>query len=937
MSGRSQHQPHQIHRQRAFYRSPDDYPVPPGSPNIPALRDVEAEVERLALVNDIGQSTADVVRAFCAYMREDLNLKYNVEGTTPKTVEQALRAVLYKATVCSKMQDCVTYLEICRNDHAKSDARIVQFVEKHDNAIQDHIKRETEKEAMKQKEWQRFNDLIEYKFEMLGKLIEGDEATNELKKKASQSDMLQNKNSTLQQLLDEATAAVKEMHRETEAKTSEIRKLQGELQGLSNGDATVAPLSLASPVSPGRAGVPYSPKSPREREANQNLLETQRSLIDANKRADQKEKALRDAAQEAESLRQDKANLEAELRQVQDTLKEDLENTRDELRALKNVHRQGDEKLTKKLAKSLEANAKLYEELCDAKGSLRVMTRVRPLLDADAGEEVEYFDTERTSEGLGKVQSVGIPDYRHWSIPAQQRGEEPKIEYYGDFEHVFDKQAANADVFDEVKPVIGTAFNGKKACIFAYGQSGSGKTHTLGTAAMAATPEEGGIIPRSLGMLAQWISSRKDTWSYTVHAQFLEIYSEKVYDLLAGTREEVKIKVEPVPGTKQTHHYADCSSREVTRDDELDMDEVAGLLDTAAKNRRVRSTVKNDQSSRSHSILTLRVVGTHRTEGAENGQPRRTEGVVNLVDLAGSEKFDMSADKTSTIEGTQINLSLSVLRKVIEQMGNPKATRTSFRESMLTKLLEPCLGNGSKVIMLAMVSPLKKDYDETKNTLKFAKEAKSAKMQTIRGPDNLTRSPTLASASSSSASSPSHSSRSAINRTPRIPVPGGAAAKSSPVSRPPLSRSGTFQQTPPRLNTGVASRSRITSPGSGSARTPQSSSLNALKSTNTGDAQRYREEREFSRIGRSGKPPAPLVIERDISSLPLSPSSFRERIASAQGCHDNDDYPPVPRPKTPTTPTSESRVPRPTSKLGRRNAVRRPSTASGPRRETENE
>lgn len=923
MSGRSQQQPQ---RQRVSSRSPGAYQVPPGSPDLPVVRDVEVELERLVRIHEIGEYTAELVRAFCAYLVEDFNMRQKKPGHTPKTVELRLLTLLDKAKICSQQQDCVGYLEMCRNDQAQSDARLVQFIERHDKALEDHIKRETRKEDMKQEEWQRFNEHIEDKFAMVARLIEGDGATPELRKKASRADGLQDENATLQQLLDKANAAIGDMNRETETKTSEIRKLQGELQALSNGGsggaaatASSSPTDSSGSKSPGAL---HTPKSSRERETSQKLRETQRNLIDANKRADQSEQARWQAVQEAESLRQQNADREGELRQEHESLKAELDETREKLQALQNAKRQYDYQLKTKLEKSLEANAKLYEELCEAKGNLRVMTRVRPTLDADAGEEEESIDTTHKSEMLGKVQSIGIPDYKAFnSMAAKQRGEPLKTEFFGDFEHVFDKQATNADVFDEVKPVIGSAFNGKRACIFAYGQSGSGKTYTLGTAAKADdSPEEGGIIPQSFHMLAQWISNRKDAWSYTVHAQFLEIYAEKVYDLLEGTREEVKIRIEQVPGTKQTHHFADCSSREITRDNALDMAEVADVLDTAAKNRRVRSTVKNDQSSRSHSVLTLTIVGTHHMERAENGRPRTTEGVVNLIDLAGSEKFDPLADKISTNEGTQINLSLSVLRKVIEQMGNPKTTRASFRESMLTKLLEPCLGNGSKVIMLAMVSPLKKDYDETRNTLKFAKDAKGAKMQTIRGTDNLTRSPTTTTSSSSSAAPSPSQARTQLNRTTttRLPVPGGSAARTPQVSRPPVSRSANFQ-TPPRLNTAAASRTTRphASPVSASSRTAQSSSTDTLRHS-----------------GRQGERPPPLVFDKSNPSDPSGcAASFRERIANAPSCHDDDDYdyPPVPQPpKTPTTPR-ESRVLRPGSKLGRSNALRRPSTSSGSR------
>ncbi|KAK6842897.1 kinesin-domain-containing protein [Apiospora arundinis] len=502
---------------------------------------------------------------------------------------------------------------------------------------------------------------------------------------------------------------------------------------------------------------------------------------------------------------------------------------------------------------------------------------------------------------VDEIQWLGIPDPKKQS--SLHSGEVPPPSWHGAFERVFDTSATNADVFDEVKPVISSAFSGRSVCVFAYGQSGSGKTYTLGTAAATVSLEEGGVIPRSMDMLADFIEKRKDTWMYSVEVEFLEIYNEDVFDLLPEKRTKAAIKY------NSEYYFADSRHVELTHEGALDMKMVQSVLQGAADKRKVGATVKNNQSSRSHSLLTLRITGKLRG-GTADGQEQVTHGVLNLVDLAGSEKYTNTAASSTSKEGININNSLMVLRKVIGSMADPKTKHTGYRESTLTKLLEPCLGQGCRVIMLAMVSPLIRDREESRNTLRFAASATEARMQNVRAPDNLSGS---TSSSSAASNTPSSARQSGLPK-PKS-TPGGAA-------KPPIGRNGSVQRTPPGLSiprpSAMKGRSGIASPlsgGTSSPRTATSQSLNALRATNVESATRSRND--------LGKQPLPR-LERRSSTPPVSPSSFRERIASAQGNRDvnDDDTPPTP---TPTSATG--RLPRPPSKLGRSNAVRRPSQA----------
>ncbi|KAK8088461.1 kinesin-domain-containing protein [Apiospora hydei] len=871
------------------------------------VQTAQDEVNRLARINSITTITAEVLNALCNYLKSGMAECHGVRGITQQQLESLFRAFGDKMKICSQQHDISTHLEICKNMQSKCEDGLLDLIKIQKNAIIEQKDREQEKERCKQIEWEKFHKNINDKFAEQIALIKGKAAkgtlgmddddgvdTGMLKKKASMVDVLRNEKATMQQVLDESEAAIATLKRETETKTAEIRALQMEMQRLSQGEGTpVTPSSLLR--SPGGS----APSSPRSREANKKLMETQKNLLEANKRADQAERARREAADDAEDLRQEMADLKGTTRQQLEALRSEVDGAERRESLLQEDYRV----VEKKLGKYNEANAKLFDELADLKGNLRVMTRVRPQLD-EPDEDMEDIEMA-PGELVDQLQWVCVPSARNQSTPPT---------WYGQFECVFGQNATNADIFDEVKPVLGSAFNGKNATVFAYGQSGSGKTYTLGTAAVTADLEQGGLIPRS------WIADREETWDYEVTVEFLEIFADKIYDLISG-KKEVGLVTLPVPGKKSTKaHYADCSSETVTSDGMLDVELLQEVLSEGSKLRSTGSTLKNSESSRSHSVLTLRIRGTHRFQRGHDGNPRTTHGVLNLIDLAGSEKFEASGgDAQRRKEGIDINISLSSLKRVIESMANPNpTTHIPFRESTLTKMLEPCMGIGSKVIMLTMVSPLKEDNPETRNTLGFAQTATKAKLQAKKAAAKPAENSNGSSASSS--------------QPPRTPTTTGK------TNIPPVRHLQGHAPAP--LNTTrtgtAAGRGRVAA-SPASATTPRTpSQRGSLKSSSSSTASpRLREDSQ----GKQTLPSRPATSERR-SHAPLPTHvSFRERVANAQSSFSSDEETAPAPPRTPRTPTASSSssssaaasggIPRPASKLSRSNAVRRPSTTSG--------
>ncbi|XP_035515563.1 kinesin-like protein KIF16B isoform X2 [Morone saxatilis] len=272
--------------------------------------------------------------------------------------------------------------------------------------------------------------------------------------------------------------------------------------------------------------------------------------------------------------------------------------------------------------------------------------------------------------------------------------------------------------------VLKAAFEGYNACVFAYGQTGSGKSYT-----MMGNPGDAGLIPRICEGLFSRISAatRWDEASFRTEVSYLEIYNERVRDLLRRKSTQtynLRVREHPKDGP-----YVEDLSKHLVQN----YSDVEELMEAGNINRTTASTGMNDVSSRSHAIFTINF--TQAKFDAE--MPSETVSKIHLVDLAGSERADATgATGVRLKEGGNINKSLVTLGNVISSLADisqdgvntnlkKKSVFVPYRDSVLTWLLKDSLGGNSKTIMIATISPADVNYGETLSTLRYANRAKN--------------------------------------------------------------------------------------------------------------------------------------------------------------------------------------------------------------------
>ncbi|KAK1126039.1 hypothetical protein K0M31_005567 [Melipona bicolor] len=263
------------------------------------------------------------------------------------------------------------------------------------------------------------------------------------------------------------------------------------------------------------------------------------------------------------------------------------------------------------------------------------------------------------------------------------------------------------------------AFEGYNVCIFAYGQTGAGKSYT-----MMGKQEEGqeGIIPQICKDLFRKISrNSNECLKYSVEVSYMEIYCERVRDLLnPKNKGNLRVREHPLLGP----YVEDLSKLAV-----MSYQDIHDLIDEGNKARTVAATNMNETSSRSHAVFTI--FFTQQKHDSTTGLVTEKVSKISLVDLAGSERADSTGAKGTRLkEGANINKSLTTLGKVISALAEiatkkkKKADFIPYRDSVLTWLLRENLGGNSKTAMIAAVSPADINYDETLSTLRYADRAK---------------------------------------------------------------------------------------------------------------------------------------------------------------------------------------------------------------------
>uniref|UniRef100_A0A8C5AUB3 Kinesin-like protein n=1 Tax=Gadus morhua TaxID=8049 RepID=A0A8C5AUB3_GADMO len=333
--------------------------------------------------------------------------------------------------------------------------------------------------------------------------------------------------------------------------------------------------------------------------------------------------------------------------------------------------------------------------------NVKVVVRCRPL--------------NQKEKQMGSKQAVSVDEIRGTITvnKLETQHEPPKC---FTFDTVFGPDSKQLDVYNlTARPIIDSVLEGYNGTIFAYGQTGTGKTFTM--EGVRAVPELRGIIPNSFAHVFGHIAKAEGDTRFLVRVSYLEIYNEEVRDLLGKDQlQRLEVKERPDVGV----YIKDLSGYVVNNADDMDR-----IMTLGHKNRSVGATNMNEHSSRSHAIFTITIECSEK--GVDGNQHVRM-GKLHLVDLAGSERQGKTGATGQRLkEATKINLSLSTLGNVISALVDGKSTHVPYRNSKLTRLLQDSLGGNSKTMMCANIGPADYNYDETISTLRYANRAKNIK------------------------------------------------------------------------------------------------------------------------------------------------------------------------------------------------------------------
>ncbi|CAA7392013.1 unnamed protein product [Spirodela intermedia] len=335
-------------------------------------------------------------------------------------------------------------------------------------------------------------------------------------------------------------------------------------------------------------------------------------------------------------------------------------------------------------------------------GNIRVYCRIRPFLP---GQNKKLSTVDYISEN-GELLVVN---------PSKQGKDGHRM---FKFNKVFGPAASQEEVFLDTRPLIRSVLDGYDVCIFAYGQTGSGKTYTM-SGPDALSKEEWGVNYRALDDLFHISRNRRNTISYDIAVQMVEIYNEQVRDLLLSNGMQKKYPLCHSQPNGLAVPDASIHSVKSTAD-------VLGLMQLGLANRAVGATALNERSSRSHSVLSVHVRGLDMETGAS------LRGTLHLVDLAGSERVDRSEATGDRLrEAQHINKSLSALGDVIFALAQ-KSSHVPYRNSKLTQVLQTSLGGQAKTLMFVQINPEAESFSETVSTLKFAERVSGVELGAAR-------------------------------------------------------------------------------------------------------------------------------------------------------------------------------------------------------------
>ncbi|KAI3430807.1 hypothetical protein D9Q98_009218 [Chlorella vulgaris] len=463
-----------------------------------------------------------------------------------------------------------------------------------------------------------------------------------------------------------------------------------------------------------QAGADHAAAAAHSQQLEQRVVVLQSQLAAAQSAAAELQHQLDCGRLESEALRQqltaaageaEGAAADAEhLRAARAALSQDLNETRSRLERAQMAA----EDFQCRFLQERQERRSLHEQLQVLRGNIRVCCRVRPALSAGAGG--------LSSEKDAAACAVSYPYSGTLCIHASERRQQ---EF--EFDAVFNGEASQVEVFDEVAPMVRSCADGYNVCILAYGQTGSGKTHT-----MMGPGDAPGLSVRALqALFGITAAEQADGQQRSISVSMLEVYNESLRDLLSSSSNgSPEAASKPLDVSAMGAGQLAAGAERVpglTWRAVGGVEEVLAVLEEGTKNRSTASTILNAHSSRSHALLSVRL-----TDSAGRSS------VLHLVDLAGSERIAKSEVAGQQLKEAQaINKSLSALGDVIQSLQS-KSAHVPYRNSKLTQVLQDSLCGSSKVLLVCCVNPEAASAQESISSLNFASRAAQVELGPIK-------------------------------------------------------------------------------------------------------------------------------------------------------------------------------------------------------------
>ncbi|CAG9314004.1 unnamed protein product [Blepharisma stoltei] len=328
--------------------------------------------------------------------------------------------------------------------------------------------------------------------------------------------------------------------------------------------------------------------------------------------------------------------------------------------------------------------------------SVKVVIRVRPLNSSEISRK-----NSNIIEVDKELNQLSILDPKLISKPFA-------------FDAIYDETYTQQQIYDETAfPLVESVLKGYNGTIFAYGQTGCGKTFTM--VGVPGNEQLQGIIPNSFSHIFGCIAESGSSKCFLVRCSYTEIYNEEIRDLISN---DTNLKLELKESADKGIYVKNLSMHPVKS-----VQDIEKLMEYGNKHRITKETNMNERSSRSHAIFTINV----ETSEEVDGRTLVKAGKLNLVDLAGSERQKKTGAEGERLkEGIKINLSLHALGNVITSLVDG-SSHIPYRDSKLTMLLQDSLGGNTKTVMIAVISPADYNYEESLSTLRYASRAKFIK------------------------------------------------------------------------------------------------------------------------------------------------------------------------------------------------------------------